>query len=161
MAFNPLSPEAPKQLADLVDRVVQLVRRNVTTRAVKATNAVVYGVLGTFALLVAIVLLLVVLLRSGIAYFTWTPGRLGAWIIGITALVGALILLIAIIRSKKLLMALGGFVAALAGARWAIHAGDAAIDHNTAVWITYLVVGGVFLFGGAFLMAKRHTPEES
>lgn len=160
MAFNPLSPEAPKQLADLVDRVVQTVRRTVTTRAVKATNALVYGMLAAFALLVALVLFLVLSIRAGIVYLTWDPGTLGAWVIGVIALVGAAILLVALVRSKKLLMLLGGTVAVTAGARWAIFAGDASIDHNTAVWITYVVIGGLFLLGGSFLMAKRLTPEE-
>lgn len=160
MAFNPLSPEAPKQLADLVDRVVQTIRRNVTTRAVKATNALVYGMLAAFALLVALVLFLVLSIRAGIAFLTWNPGTLGAWIIGMIALVSAALLIVALVRSKKLLTLVGGVIAAAAGARWAIHAGDASIDHNTAVWITYLVVGGMFLVGGSFLMTKRLAPEE-
>ena len=160
MAFNPLNPEWPKQAADLVDRVVQFVRRNVTTRAVKITNGVVFGLLAAFAGLVALVLSLIISMRSLQAYLEWNPGTLGAWIVGISALVGVVLLLVGLVRSKKLLMLVAGALVAITGARWAIHAGDASIDHNTAVWIADLVIGGIFVIAGTFLMTKRHAPEE-
>jgi hypothetical protein len=161
MAFNPLNPEWPKQAADLIDRVAQAVRRNVTDRAVKATNALVFGLLAAFTGLVALVLSLIIAMRSIEAYLIWDPGTLGSWIIGVIALVGVVSVLGGLIRSKKLLMLAGGATVAIAGARWAIAAGDASIDENTAVWISYLVVGGLFVVVGAFLMAKRQTPAES
>lgn len=161
MAFNPLNPEWPKQAADFIDRIAQAIRRNVTDRLVKATNAVVFGLLAAFAGLVALVLSLIIAMRSTQAYLIWNPGTLGSWIIGIIALVGVLVLLVGLVRSKKVAMLAGGALAAAAGARWAIAAGDASIDHNTAVWISDLLVGGLFLLIGAFLMAKRHTPAES
>jgi hypothetical protein len=34
------------------------------------------------------------------------------------------------------------------------------LDHPTAVWVSYLLVGAVLLAIGAVLMAKRHTPED-
>lgn len=161
MAFNPLSPEWPKQAADLIDRVAQTIRSKVTDRAVKATNVVVFGLLAAFAGLVALVLTLIIAMRTSQAYLIWNPGTPGMWIIGIIALVGVLVLLVGLVRSKKLVTLGGGVVAAVAGARWAITVGDAQIDHNTAVWIADIAVGGVFVLLGAFLMAKRHTPAES
>jgi len=161
MAFNPLSPEWPKQAADLIDRVAQAIRRNVTDRAVKATNAVVFGLVAAFAGLVALVLSLIIAMRTVEAYLIWNPGTLGSWIIGIIALVGVPVLLVGLVRSKKAALLAGGAIVAVAGARWAIAAGDARIDHNTAVWIADLAVGGLFVLLGAFLMAKRHTPAES
>jgi hypothetical protein len=160
MVFNPLNPDAPKQLADLVERVVQRVRKTVTNRAVKATNAVVFGLLASFAGLVALVLVLVATLRSVEAYFVWDPGTLGAWIVGITALVGVLITLFGLIRSKRFVALLGALLTTIGGVRWAIHAGDATIDRDTAVWLAYLASGGIFVLAGAFLMARRHAPEE-
>lgn len=161
MAFNPLSPEWPKQAADFIDRIAQAIRRNVTDRLVKATNAVVFGLIAAFAGLVALVLSLIIAMRASEAYLIWNPGTLGSWIIGIIALVGVLVLLIGLVRSKKVALLAGGAIAAVAGARWAIAAGDAHIDHNTAVWISDLAVGGLFVLIGAFLMAKRHTSTES
>ena len=32
-----------------------------------------------------------------------------------------------------------------------------AVDHATAVWVSYLVVGGLMCLGGAALMVKRHS----
>jgi hypothetical protein len=161
MAFNPLNPEWPKQATDAIDRVVQAVRRNVTNRAVKVTNAVVFGLLAAFAGLVALVLSLIVAVRAVESYLTWNPGTVAAWIVGIIALVGALVVIIGLVRSKKSWMLLGAVVGAFTGARWAIRAGDASIDHDTAVWIADLIVGGLFVVFGAFLMAKRQAPAES
>jgi hypothetical protein len=160
MAFNPLHPSWPKQAADAIDAVVQKVRSTVTTRAVQATNVVVYGLLVIFAALVAAVLGCVASARAVQVYLTWQLGTPAAWIVGSVALVGVLIALIGLIKSQKLSMLLGAVVLAFGGARWAIHAGDAVIDHDTAVWISYLVVGGLFVVAGSFLMAKRHAPVE-
>ena len=161
MAFNPLSPEWPKQAADAVDRVVQFLRRNLTDRAVKVTNGIVFGLLAAFAGLVALVLGVVVSMRSVQSYLTWNFGTVAAWIVGVIALVGILTVLVGAIRSKKSLVLLGAVVTAFAGARWAVHAGDASIDHDTSVWIADLAVGGLFVLLGAFLMAKRHSPTEN
>ena len=161
MAFNPLSPEWPKQAADFVDRIVQVVRRNLTNRAVKATNGVVFGLLAAFAGLVALVLSVIAAMRGVQTYLIWDMGTVAAWIVGMLAVVGALVVIVGLIRSKKLLMLGGGVLLAFAGARWAIFAGDASIDHNTSVWIADLIVGGLFVVLGALLMAKRHTPTES
>ena len=161
MAFNPLSPEWPKQAADLVDRVVQVVRRNLTNRAVKATNGVVFGLLAAFAGLVALVLCVIAAMRGVQTYLIWNMGTVAAWIVGMLAVAGALVVVIGLISSKKLWMLIGAVLLGFAGARWAIFAGDASIDHNTSVWITDLIVGGVFVVLGALLMARRHTPTES
>lgn len=92
-----------------------------------------------------------------------SPGKLGtpaAWIVGVVALVGALIVIVGVVKSSRTVMLLGFLVLVFGGARWAIHAGDATIDHDTAVWISYLVAGGLFVVLGSFLMAKRHVPVE-
>jgi hypothetical protein len=161
MAFNPLNPEWPKQAADLVDRVVQIVRRNLTNRAVKATNGIVFGLLAVFAGLVALVLGVVVAMRSVQSYLTWDMGTVAAWIVGMLAGAGVLVVIVGLIRSKKLAMLGGALLLGFTGARWAIFAGDARIDHNTSVWISDVIVGGLFVLLGAFLMAKRHSPTES
>ncbi|MFZ1491300.1 MAG: hypothetical protein WAS51_15285 [Ilumatobacteraceae bacterium] len=31
-------------------------------------------------------------------------------------------------------------------------------DHDTAVWLSYLIVGGILTLAGAICMTKRHTP---
>lgn len=31
------------------------------------------------------------------------------------------------------------------------------LEHATAVWISYFVIGGILCLGGAFCMAKRHA----
>lgn len=33
------------------------------------------------------------------------------------------------------------------------------LDHDTAVWVSYLLLGTLFCLIGAILMAKRHTTE--
>ena len=33
------------------------------------------------------------------------------------------------------------------------------VDHPTTVWISYLVLGGLMVVGGALLMRSRHTHE--
>jgi hypothetical protein len=34
------------------------------------------------------------------------------------------------------------------------------LDHDTSVWISYLVVGGLFCVVGLLLMTKRHAPHD-
>ncbi|MEZ5215215.1 MAG: hypothetical protein R2705_07085 [Ilumatobacteraceae bacterium] len=34
-------------------------------------------------------------------------------------------------------------------------------DHDTAVWISYLILGGVFLLGGMLAMRTRHSSSDS
>ena len=160
MAFNPLNPAWPKQAADAIDKVVQKVRSTVTTRAVQATNAVVYGLLALFAALVALIVACIASVRAVQSYLTWELGTPAAWIVGVVALVGALIVIVGVVKSSRTVMLLGFLVLVFGGARWAIHAGDATIDHDTAVWISYLVAGGLFVVLGSFLMAKRHVPVE-
>ena len=161
MAFNPLNPEWPKQAADTVDRFVQVVRRNLTNRAVKVTNGVVFGIVAAFAGLVALVLVLIATMRSVQTYLLWDMGTVAAWIVGMLALVAVVIVLAGLIRSRKMITLAGALLLLFTGARWALFAGDASIDHNTSVWIADIVVGALFLAFGAFLMAKRHAPAES
>lgn len=37
---------------------------------------------------------------------------------------------------------------------------DVVVDHDTAVWASYLVLAGILFATGAFSMAKRHTPSD-
>jgi len=161
MAFNPLSPEWPKQTADAIDRVVQVIRRNFTSRAVTATNAIVFGLVAGFAAFVAALVGLIVGIRSVQAYLSWDLGTAAAWVIGVLALIGLLIALVGAVRSQKAALGLGAGILVWFGARWALDAGSTSIDHDTSVWISYFVVGGLFVLAGAFLMGQRHTPDES
>ena len=36
-----------------------------------------------------------------------------------------------------------------------------AIDTDSSVWVSYMVLGGILLLGGVFCMRKRHTPDDS
>ena len=160
MALNPLSPEWPKQAADLIDRVVQRFRSTFTKKAVTATNAVVFGLVAAFAGFVAALITVVVGIRALQAYLTWDLGETALWVIGILALVGIALVLYGLVRSKSGVIGLGAFVVVVAGGRWALDIGDAHINQDTAVWISYLVVGGIFFLAGALLMDKRHSPLE-
>jgi hypothetical protein len=161
MVFNPFSPDWPKQTADAIDKAVQKVRTLFTARAVTLTNGIVFGLLAAFAGLIAAIISVVVGIRAVQAYLTWNLDSPAAWVIGIIALAGALALLIGLVTSKKALLGLGAVLLVGAGARWALDAGDASIDHDTSVWISYFVVGGLFVLIGSYLMAKRHSPLES
>ena len=161
MAFNPLNPEWPKQTTDLIDRFVQGIRSKFTSKAVTATNAIVFGLVAMFAMLVASVVGLILGIRAVQSYVTWDLGTAAMWVVGSIAVAGLLLVVIGLISSAKAAMAMGGFVAVVAGARWALDAGKTGIDHDTSVWISYLVVGGLFMLLGALVMAKRHTPVES
>ena len=161
MAFNPLNPEWPKQTADTIDRVVQTIRGAFTTRAVKATNALVFGLIAAFAGVVAAIISVIVGIRALQAYLTWDFGTTAAWLVGIVALLGLLVVLVGTIRSQKATLAAGFVVLVCTGGRWALHEGHSRISHVRSVWISYLVVGGLLLFVGSLLMAKRHSPVES
>ena len=161
MAFNPLDEEWPKKAADTVDAAVQFARRKFTTPIVKVTNAIVYSLLVACAGLVIVFLSVIILVRGLQAYLEWSPGTLGAWIVGVMALVGVLSVLIGLIRSKKSLRIVGATLVVVFGARWALFAGDADIEHARAVWIADLLIGGLFLSVGAFFMGRRHTLSES
>lgn len=161
MALNPLSPEWPKQAADLIDRVVQRLRSTFTQKAVTATNAVVFGLVAAFAGFVAALISVVVGIRALQAYLTWDLGAAALWVIGILALLGIALVLYGLVRSNSGVIGIGAFVVVVAGGRWALDIGDAHIDHDTAVWISYLIVGGIFFLAGALLMDKRHSPLES
>ena len=160
MAFNPLDEEWPKKAADTVDRVVRFARRKVTTPLVRVTNAIVYSLLVVCAVLVITVLSVIVLVRGLQAYIEWCPGTLGAWIVGVLALVGIALGLVGVVRSKKWWRVAAVIITVVFGARWALHAGNAGIGHARAVWIADLVIGGLFLLGGAFFMVRRRTPSE-
>jgi hypothetical protein len=161
MAFNPLDPEWPKQTADLIDRFVQGIRSKFTAKAVTATNAVVYGSLALFALLVASVVGMVVAVRSLEAYLTWSTDRWPQWMLGGIALFGVLLVLVGAVKSSKALLVLGFAFVIVGGARWALDITDSTIEHETSVWISYLTIGGLFVLVGAFLMGKRHARPES
>lgn len=161
MAFNPLDEEWPKKAADTVDAAVQFARRKFTTPIVKITNAIVYSLLVACAGLVIVILSVIVSVRGLQAYLEWSPGSLGGWIVGVAALVGALLVLAGLIRAKKSWRILGATLIVVFGARWALFAGDAEIEHSRAVWIADLVIGGSFLSVGAYFMGRRHTLSES
>lgn len=65
-------------------------------------------------------------------------------VFGLIALVGGLVsvVLLLVLATRLLQMAIA-----------------VPLDHDTSVWISYLVVGGVFCLAGVFLMAKRHAPD--
>jgi hypothetical protein len=106
MPGNPLTdPNWAPDLADTVERVVSKVRTTATDNAVKASRAVVFGVLILLAVLVALPLLV--------------------------------ILALGLIREV-----LGFFV-----------------DHDTAVYLSYYVLGGILMIGGFFALRARHSGE--
>jgi len=164
MGLNPLNPEWPKQTTDLIDKVVQKVRSTFTTKAVTATNAVVFGLVAFAALFAAAIVGVIVSIRIVQAYLTWDLGTTAKWIVGVVALVGVLIALVGVVRSSKSAIGFGAFIVLVAGARWALdfrRDEGPAMDHASSVWLSYLLVGGLFMLAGAFLMAKRLSPDES
>jgi hypothetical protein len=65
MPANPLTdPNWAGDLADTIEQVVGTVREKATTPVVHATRAIVYGLLGAFLGLTALVLLIIVLTRA-------------------------------------------------------------------------------------------------
>lgn len=106
MPSNPLTdPNWASEVADTIERVVGTVRDKTTRPIVMVARALVFGLLGAFVGLMALVLLLIGLTR--------------------------------------------GMQAAL----------EAPLSHPTAVWVSYLVIGGLFCLAGAFCMAKRNPKE--
>jgi hypothetical protein len=106
MPGNPLTdPNWAPDLADTVERVVGKVRTTATDNAVKASRAVVFGVLILLALMVAIPLLT--------------------------------ILFLGVLREL-----LGFFV-----------------DHDQAVYLSYLILGAILMIGGFVALRQRHKGE--
>jgi hypothetical protein len=83
-------PDWADQAADAVVNVVDLVREKTTGQVLTAARAIVYGLIGVFAGIVALVLLIVALVRFA---DIWLPGDVwGAYLlIGVLFLVGGLL----------------------------------------------------------------------
>jgi len=106
MPANPLTdPNWAADLADTVERVVGTVRRLGTTRVVHATRGIVYGLLGAFLGLTAVVLLLLVLTRA------------------LQALL------------------------------------DLVVSPAQAVYLSYLILGGILSLAGLLVLRKRQLPD--
>lgn len=106
MPGNPLTdPHWAPDLADTVERVVGKVRTTATDNAVKASRAVVFGVLIFLAVLVALPLIT--------------------------------ILALGVLREL-----LGFFV-----------------DHDQAVYLSYLILGAILMIGGFVALRQRHKGE--
>ena len=106
MPSNPLTdPQWAANITETVDRYVGLVRDNVTTKAVRAVRAVVFGALLAVAGLVLAVI---------------------GGIFGMRLL-------------QRIVRAVGR------------------VDHNTSVWVSYLVIAALLFGLGAVLMRKRHA----
>ena len=106
MPSNPLSdPNWAPQVADTIERVVGQVRDKTTKPVVMITRGLVFGLLGLFVGVFALVVFIVGLLRALQAVIEWP------------------------------------------------------FSHPTAVWVSYLLVGGLFCLAGVFCMAKRSTRE--
>ena len=108
MPGNPLTdPNWASDLADVIDRYVGQVRSMVTTRAVTAVRAVVFGI-----------------------------------IILVIAPVTVTLLIILGTKSLQRLIA-------------------TTTDHNSAVWISYMLIGAVLVIAGSVMMSKRygHDPQ--
>jgi hypothetical protein len=161
MAFNPLSPEWPKQTADQIDRFTQKIKDAFTNKAVTAVNGVVYGMVCVFTCLVALVMMVVVAVRTMQAYLTWDLDTVALWVIGVIALLGVLLVVGGLVRTTWPAVGLGAILVVIAGARWALDMGEVGIDHDTSVWLSYLIVGGTTALLGAFIMGQRHAPDES
>jgi hypothetical protein len=161
MGLNPFNPQWPKETADTIERLVQRVRDTFTTKVVVATNALVYGVAAAFVGLLIAVIAVKLLTRTVQVYLVWDLGDPGTWVVGILALVGLALIAIGIATANPGLIGFGAAVAVITGGKWALTMGDVHIDHDTSVWISYYVVGGILVLGGAFLMSKRTAPELS
>lgn len=106
MPANPLTdPNWAADLADTVERVVGTVREKATTPVVHATRGIVYGLLGAFLGLTAVVLLLIVLTRA------------------LQALL------------------------------------DLAVSTERAVYLSYLILGGILSLVGLLVLRKRQLPD--
>jgi hypothetical protein len=103
MPGNPLSdPNWAPDVVDLIDKYVGKIRVTATDNAVKASRAVVFGVLVLMAVMVATPLL--------------------------------------VILSLGVLRELLGFV----------------VDHDTAVYLSYYILGAIFMIAGFFALHMRH-----
>jgi hypothetical protein len=99
MASNPLTDQnwAP-DLAEQITTTVGNIRDKTTNNAVKAARAVVFGLLGLFLGLVAIVLLLIFLTRGTQSlldiFFGWDKAVYGSYFIigGLLSLLGMLLM---------------------------------------------------------------------
>jgi hypothetical protein len=108
MLGNPLTDANwAKNVVDLIDRVVGKVRALLTDNAVKASRAIVFGLLAIAVILIATPLAVILLVR-----FTE-------------------VVLSRIFRT----------------------------DHNTTLWITYYVIGGLFTMIGFVMLRLRHRKE--
>lgn len=159
MVINPLKPEWPQAVADLITRIVGRVRELVTTRAVVATNALVFGAIAVAGASVAAVLGVTMTFRAMQSYLTWDMSDTVTTVVGIVALVGLALLIVGLVTRKAGFAAAGGFVAAVAGVRWILDITDTAIDHDTAVWISYFVIGGWAMLVGTYFMLQRREPQ--
>ena len=99
MPGNPLTdPNWAPDLADTVERVVGSVRQKTTDNVVKAARIVVFGLLGAFLGLTALILLVIILTRAvqALLDFAVTPARavyISYFIVGgICCLLGALLM---------------------------------------------------------------------
>jgi hypothetical protein len=159
MVINPLKPEWPQAVADLITRIVGRVRALVTTRAVVATNALVFGAIAVAGASVAAVLGVTITFRALQSYLSWEMSDTAAATAGIIALVGLALLVVGLVTRKAVFTVAGGFVAAVAGVRWILDVTETVIDHDTAVWISYFVVGGWAMLVGTYLMLQRREPQ--
>jgi hypothetical protein len=99
MPGNPLTdPNWAPDLADTVERVVGSVRQKTTDNVVKAARIVVFGLLGAFLGLTALILLVIIFTRAvqALLDFAVTPARavyISYFIVGgICCLLGALLM---------------------------------------------------------------------
>ena len=108
MPGNPFTdPNWAPDLADTVERVVGKVKSTATDNAVKASRAVVYGVLAIMAVLTAMPLLIIFatrLLQTVLSRVTRT-------------------------------------------------------DHATTVYLSYLIMGGIFMIGGFIALHMRNSKQ--
>ena len=106
MPGNPLTdPNWAPTIVDSIDRVVGKVRSTATDNAVKASRAIVFGMLAVVTVLVALPLLTILALatiRELLAFF---------------------------------------------------------VDHDTAVYLSYYVLGGLLMIGGFVALHMRHKGE--
>ena len=78
MPGNPLTdPNWAPDLADTVERVVGTVREKTTDNVVKAARIIVFGLLGAFLGITAVILLVIILTRAlqALLDFAVTPAR--------------------------------------------------------------------------------------
>ena len=107
MPSNPLTdPQWADRCVDFIDRNVAKVRRYTTQPVVATARGLVFGLLASFGIVAALVMLAIGLTR--------------------------------------------GLQSAL----------DAAVDHKTAVWLSYFVLSALCLLAGTILMRKRFKEDK-